>query len=471
LKNLIRIALFIVAASLVTVPAQAHTHLLSSTPGKGDTVRTPVNEILLHFSEAVDARYTVVVLLDASGQQIKMAQLVGASPSKDYKLVLERPLMAGAYTVKWKAAGDDGHVSTGLFDFSVDVPGAINNVTTTEQQPSAGAPAAAAHDMGDMHDMHDMQHADATDVPAMYRPESSWLWIWTRWLNFLALMLMVGAVAFRIGVVHRARRIFDEGLCLDLDNAARRVAVFAAVLALISNALRLWLQSGSLNGPDRMWQSSLLSTMVFHTGWGKAWLVQTIASLGFLIAALIKSRDRVESWYSATAFACIAAATPAFSGHAAAVQQMAIVPVFDDAIHVIAASAWLGSLALLLFAGLPAVLRTENGFSKAGTLVNTFSPLALTMAGIAVFTGALNAFVHINAFSEFWTTPYGRILAIKIGIVIITASMGAYNWKVVSPRLGTSEATAHIKRSATAEVIVAAVIIFLTAILVATPTT
>ena len=458
---------------MFTTPAHAHTHLLSSTPGKGDTVRTPVSEIRLHFSEAVDARYTIVVLLDASGQQIKMGKLgaVGGSPSKDYKLTLERPLMAGAYTVKWKAAGDDGHVSTGLFDFSVDVPGAISNVkTTNDQRPAPDTMAmGAAHDM---HDMPSMQHStDATDVPALYKADSSWLWIWTRWLNFLALMLMVGSVAFRFGVVHRARRLFDEALCLNLDDAARRVAVFAAIIALISNALRLWLQSGSLNGPERMWQSSLLSTMIFHTGWGKAWLAQTVASLGYLIAVSIKSRDRLESWYSAAAFAFVAAATPAFSGHAAAVQQMAIVPVFDDVIHVISASAWLGSLALLLFAGLPAVLRTENGFSKAATLVNTFSPIALTMAGIAVFTGALNAFVHINAFSEFWTTPYGRVLAVKIGIVIITASMGAYNWKVVSPRLGSAEATAHIKRSATAEIIVAAVIIFLTAILVATPTT
>jgi copper transport protein len=305
----------------------------------------------------------------------------------------------------------------------------------------------------------------------MYRPETSLAWIFTRWLNFIGLMLLAGAVSFRFFVVERARKHLDEFMIIDLDDAARRAAVFAAVAALVSNLLRLWLQSGSLHGPERMWQRDLLSAMIFHTGWGKAWLAQTVAAVGVLIAALVKSKDRLESWFSAAAFAVIAAATPAFAGHAAAVQQMAIVPVLDDAVHVISASAWLGTLALLLFAGLPIVIAGENGFARAALLVNIFSPLALVMAGTAVFTGAMNAFVHINAVSELWTTLYGRILAIKIMVVLITATFGAYNWKVVKPRLGTEGATAHIKRSGVGELAVAVIIIFITAVLVGTPTT
>jgi putative copper export protein len=288
-------------------------------------------------------------------------------------------------------------------------------------------------------------------------------------MNFLALLLMVGAVAFRFGVLERARVAIGDDVVLNTDSAVRRIGVLAALLGVIACGLRLWLQSGMLNGPERMWQSDMLSAMIFHTGWGKAWLAEVVACVGFLLSALITTKDRLESWYSAGAFAVIAASTPAFSGHAAAVQQMAIVPVLDDAVHVISASSWLGSLAILLFAGLPIALRSENGFAKAATLVNTFSPLALLMAGIAVFTGAMNAFVHITAFSDFWTTSYGKVLAIKIGVVLITASTGAYNWKVVRPRLGTVGATSHIKKSATAELIVAAVVILITAVLVGTP--
>jgi putative copper export protein len=107
---------------------------------------------------------------------------------------------------------------------------------------------------------------------------------------------------------------------------------------------------------------------------------------------------------------------------------------------------------------------------KLGALVNIFSPLALVMAGIAVFTGAMNALIHISAFSDLWTTPYGRLLALKIGLVLLTMTMGAYNWRVVKPSLGTELGTRDLKRSARSEVAMGAIIIVITAILVATPT-
>jgi hypothetical protein len=54
-------------------------------------------------------------------------------------------------------------------------------------------------------------------------------------------------------------------------------------------------------------------------------------------------------------------------------------------------------------------------------------------------------------------------------VVLLTATTGAYNWKVVSPRLGSEAATLHIRRSAFAEIIIAATIIAVTAVLVALP--
>jgi len=467
-KSLTRIntrilTILLVAAFLAPSTAHAHTHLISSSPARGDTVSHALSEIRLTFSEAVDARYTVVTLLDATGQEVALGTLtaVGGSPSKEYVLTLSRPLIAGAFTVKWKAAGSDGHATTGSFDFVMDVPDAVNNIRTTPAATTTTVhpPEHAGH------------HTPAAEIPPLYRPESSIAWILTRWLNFLALVVMVGAVAFQFGVLERARqRLSDEALCLRIDDVVRSLAGAAAVAAIVSNLLRLWLQSGSVHGPERMFEPQLLSALIFKGGWGKAWLAQTVAAAGYLIATLIKTEDRTESWLSAAAFAVIAASTPAFSGHAAAVEQMAIVPVLDDAIHVIAASAWLGTLTLLLFAALPAAVQSENGFAKAAVLVNTFSPLALTMAGITVFTGGLNAFVHLGSISEFWTTTYGRVLAIKIAVVAITATLGAYNWRVVKPRLGTEGATAVIRKSASGELGVAAVIILVTAILVGTPT-
>ena len=456
----LRRLLFIVLALLMPSALRAHTHLASSSPAKGDTVHSPVSEIHLKFTEAADANFTTVVLLDATGQEVGLGKLhaIGQSPSKEFILTLERPLVAGAYTVKWKAAAADGHASTGMFDFVVDVPGSVLPVPG---QPVVSNPATP------MVGMH--QHHSAAEVEPIFKPDTSPLWIATRFLNFLALMLLVGAVAFRFGVVNRTR-FNDDQFVIGVDDAARRFAIFVAWLALLTSALRLWLQCGAMVGTDRMWHWDAIRQIIFKTGWGKAWLAQTLAAFGFLVAAAIKTEDRNESWYSAAAFAVIAAATPAFSGHAAAVQQMAIVPVLDDVAHVISASAWLGTLLFILVCGVPVAVRSGRGGERIATFIHTFSPFAMTMGLIAMFTGAMNAFVQIASFGDLLHTHYGRILLIKIGLVIITATMGAYNWKVVRPRLGDEQTGEHFKKSATAELVVAAVIIAVTAILVGTPT-
>jgi putative copper export protein/methionine-rich copper-binding protein CopC len=453
--------ILVLALAMLPAQARAHLKLASSTPAQGDTVRLPVSQITLTFTAVVDEKFLTIAVLDAFGRELGVGMNVhpiGASPSKQYMVMLDTPLAGGAFTVKWKTVGKDGHAVTGMFDFLV--------AAAPAPSPSPSPrPSSAIHPPE-----HGGHHTPSTEIPPLFRPESSLLWMFARWLNFTALVVMVGAVAFRFGVLERAHKHLDEMLATDVDDAVRRLAVIAAAFVVLSNILRLWLQFGSVHGPERLFEGNLLASLLLKGGWGKAWLAQTAASIGYLISAAIKTDDRSDSWYSAIPFAVVAAASPAFSGHAAAVQQMAIVPILDDAVHVLAASAWLGTLAVMMFAALPRIIRADNGFVKLGAVVNIFSPLALVMAGIAVFTGAMNAFIHISAFSDLWTTPYGRLLALKIGLVLLTMTMGAYNWKVVKPALGTEAATRDLKRSARSEVAMGAIIIVITAILVATPT-
>ena len=457
-------ALILLAWAVWPAPASAHLRLDKTTPANGDTVRTSLTEIRLTFSQAVEPRYTAVTLVDFAGNALALGTLepVGAGKTHEFVYRLDHPVVSGAFVVRWKTAGEDGHVVSGSFDFTVDVPDAVTvpkALAGTTADPNAGTPQSDEH----------AHHQPESEIAPLYRPESSVAWILARWVNFLGLVLMVGAIAFRFGVLQRARTAFAGDVVHAIDHATRNVALVAALLALTGNIARFWLQSGALHGTARMWDPELLQAMTFSTGWGKAWLAQTVATIAFAIAVRLRTAEPTESWIAAAVFAIAAGATPAFSGHAAAVEQMAVVPILNDAVHLIAASAWLGTLAVLLF-GVPAVVRTSHQpFSDAATLVRTYSPLALFAAAVAIATGTLSAFVHIKAISELWTTPYGRTLSLKLAVVLLTATTGAYNWKVVSPRLGTPEATLHIRRSALAEVIIAATIIAVTAVLVALP--
>ena len=60
---------------------------------------------------------------------------------------------------------------------------------------------------------------------------------------------------------------------------------------------------------------------------------------------------------------------------------------------------------------------------------------------------------------------------IKLGVLMGVAGTGAYNWLRVRPTLGTSEATARLKKSATTELALGVAVIAVTAVLVALPTT
>ncbi|HET7321452.1 MAG TPA: hypothetical protein VFI96_03085 [Longimicrobiaceae bacterium] len=88
---------------------------------------------------------------------------------------------------------------------------------------------------------------------------------------------------------------------------------------------------------------------------------------------------------------------------------------------------WIGTLFVLVVAGLAMVLRDDPSREERGVLaadmMNAFSPMAL-------MAGAL--------------------------LVATVFALGAWNWKRQRPTLGTGEAAASLRRSARAELAVAA---------------
>jgi putative copper export protein len=101
--------------------------------------------------------------------------------------------------------------------------------------------------------------------------------------------------------------------------------------------------------------------------------------------------------------------------------------------------------------------------------VNGFSPLALGCGLVVVLFGAITAWRHLGRLDALWTTPYGWALIAKLCTVAVVFALGAWNWRRQRPLLG-SEAAAHaIRRSATAELVVAGLVLVITAVLVSLP--
>ncbi|HEX2205470.1 MAG TPA: CopD family protein, partial [Longimicrobium sp.] len=402
-----------------------------------------------------------------------------AVPGSDREMVLALPaaLPDGDYRVEWRAPGADGHVIRGDFAFTVAGAGLAAATTdsassgTTAPDSAAAAPPAPAGTVGPatvppapVVDAQEETHSDAA------RP----LAVLIRWGGFLALLGMIGAVAFRYAVLGRMERDGDLGGVADrATDGAWYLAFVAAALSGLTLALRLWAQSAALHG-GAAFEGERISALLFGTLWGMAWVLQAVATVAFVVGLAVARapHGRSVGWMGAGVSALLLATVPALSGHAAAVEARAGLAILTDTLHVLGAGVWLGTLTMVLLAGLPATLPVvEAGRGRAvSALLGSFSPVALAGAAVAGVTGVLSSLFHVSTAAELVGTTYGRMLLVKLGLLVVVAALGLYNWRVVVPRLEAAEGARALRRSAGLEIAFGLVVVLVTATLVALPT-
>ena len=122
-------------------------------------------------------------------------------------------------------------------------------------------------------------------------------------------------------------------------------------------------------------------------------------------------------------------------------------------------------LTTVLHSDLPPIRRG----SIAANMVHRFSPLALTAFAFLGITGLTTAWTHLKRIDALWTTAYGLTLIAKLFVVLIVVALGAWNSRRQRPLLGTESAAAVLRRSATAEVIAATIVLVITSVLVSLP--
>ncbi|HWK89038.1 MAG TPA: CopD family protein [Longimicrobium sp.] len=446
------------ACMLAPRVAAAHTGIQRTSPANGDTVRAEVREVRMRFTRGVETSLTTLVLR-RGGQRVPAGSITTVgTDAREFVLPLSQPLTPGAYEAEWRTAGADGHVLTGRFRFVVEAgPAGL----------AAPPSAAAAEDAKPPQEPEPVAEEAASDAA---RP----LAVAVRWGWFLALLGMIGTVAFRHGVLRRLER--DP----DLRDVAARGEYGAWVLGWGMAAVsaltllgRLWLQVRALGGSDRPWEGPQLDMLLTSTGWGLAWVLQALATVGFVTGLLVARapHGRSAGWMGAAVAAVLLAAVPALSGHAASAARWAAPAIISDWLHVLSAGVWLGTLAVVLAVGLPAALSVRPAAGDAiARMVGAFSPMALAAGGVVGTTGLISAWVQLGTPANLWGTYYGRMLLLKLALLIGVAAMGFYNWRRVLPRLGDETGAARLRRSARAEVGLGALVVLVTAVLVALPT-
>ncbi len=130
------VAAVVVLTAMVGAPAHAHTGLVASTPGDGDTLGSPVERVVLVFGTPIDPHHHEVVVQDSSGRTVSHGAAGVSGSSLEQAMRLSSP---GEHSVGYRVIGSDGHAVVGSFTFTAT---AAAVVAEGDAGPTGGATGA-----------------------------------------------------------------------------------------------------------------------------------------------------------------------------------------------------------------------------------------------------------------------------------------------------------------------------------------
>jgi copper transport protein len=277
------------------------------------------------------------------------------------------------------------------------------------------------------------------------------------YIGFLSFFGVYGALGFHFQVLKSLRRGNDINVAgSPVDRADRRAAAigFAGALLMVVTLI-----AGLLTRAE---EKRIPVMSVISAGGGRQ--IFQIACIGIFFICFALAAQRMRITWLIAAITGVAYAFRNITGKWSS---------NVNPLHEVAASLWLGTLMVLLVAGLSTALRRTVPSEQRGRLVaemvSRFSPVALSAAALLGTTGVITAWRHLKHWNALWTTPYGFALDAKLCVVAIVVALGAWNWRRMAPQLGNEESAVAIARSATAELSFAAIVLAITALLVSLP--
>jgi putative copper export protein len=283
---------------------------------------------------------------------------------------------------------------------------------------------------------------------------------------YLSAMLVIGSCAFILLIATRVAHLSGPAGDVVLPAivpGTRRLARWAAAVLALAMIARLLAQAYMVGEGDLGMMKPLLATF-----WGWGWLAGAASTI-VIACGLAFGRGRRSAWRVIAAGTIGLALSFSLTGHAATAAKPMLF-VMLDSIHVMAAGGWLGTLLVVTVVGLRSVLALplERRGHAASELINAFSTFALLCASTLVVTGFVAAWSHLHTLSALWQTHYGQALFRKLVVIALLALVGAFNWRVIKPRLANADTIPLLRKSAAVELTIGLVVVILTAILVGT---
>jgi copper transport protein len=413
-----RLALAVVVALAFPASAFAHATLEHTGPSFRQRVQVAPTRVWLRFDQGVKPLPNSIIVYTARGLVVS-----GAARSERDRRYVEvglRSLSRGAYTVRWHVISGDGHVTSGVYTFGF--------------RAAAPPPTEAFGASGPTRTEHVV-----------------------RWLYFVALALVVGGIGFRVLVLRsplppRAEKRFYA--VTGIGAVATLQVGVAAFILRAEDALQL---------PFGRFLYGDLSPISSGTRFGEAFIAMT---LGFaLVTALLFLSwltDRTVFLLPAFVVGLLFASGLSLSGHSAVDVGSSWKSELADWVHLSAACIWIGGLVQLALVVLPLAPEVR----RAAFL--RFSSVATVLIALLLAAGTYLAIVRLPQLRDLWTTGYGHVLLVKLGLVALALAWGGLHRLLAVPAVakGGDGLLSRLPRSVLGESLAGMAVLLAAAVLV-----
>jgi copper resistance protein D len=280
-----------------------------------------------------------------------------------------------------------------------------------------------------------------------------------RAVHFAATAVTAGALIFRTVVAEPALRSRREPSAI-VESQIRKAAWISLAVAVFSGLAWVLLLTMSLSAESlgEAVMSGALRDVLNLTQFG--WVSQIRLALAIVLAiCLAFERSALWRWLALGAAVGLIASI-AWTGHAASTPgATGNLHLAADALHVLAASAWIGGLvSLVLLLAAISKIPPLPGAALARDAASRFSTLGMLSVAILVLSGIVNAWILVGSFHALFASEYGQILILKLVVFAFMLAFAAINRFWLTPRLAVSpsseqlEALRRFKRNSMIEI-------------------
>jgi copper resistance protein D len=290
-----------------------------------------------------------------------------------------------------------------------------------------------------------------------------------------ATILLAGTLTFKLITLGPAGRGGSHDFH-KLQRRLLRVTRRSLVAALLSGLLWFWLEVANMSGLPAMraFSTTAWQMVLFETKFGHVWQLRLgliVLALALLALGLAQVQARHALIMAVFLVSVVLVVSLVWISHAAAARVQPL-GLLGDALHLCAASVWIGGLLpLAIF-----LTRTRASLSSGEQdllVLRRFSTLSLSCVGVLILSGISNSWLLVGSIHALFTTRYGWLLLAKLAAFGILVGLGARNRFVLKTKLPrvseTSDLLAELRRNVIRETCLGLIVVTIVAWLGVTP--